>query len=398
MELANMTTSMTIWMNETVQSERPTTPNVLGTSRDIPHPTSEEFRASQGMTDALLDYINGNHNYTNTSLNNISATKQSAATRVNPFPRVQVYVYIILITVGVLGNSLNLLVLRRMPNTLFFKYIRCLSVVDMGHLLSVTALIYNMWVGYTMSRVYAVMVCRVLMPLMWACADAGTMLTTVIALERVLGSCFPLKVNNSPKSVRALLFTVVVFLVSVVFQIVIALLLYPKAVQLPFATIYFCVWAAEFYTEMGQAFILVKACIFEYIMPLLLLVLNIVLIIAIARIRAIRKNLFEGTSENNPDFGINIVLILLSFKSLLANTPATLIRVIAIPTDIYRPLRVTADILYTFDRASNFLFYLLVNSQFRSHAANFVTCSSEPSDIITRSTSDADRQTKGRHI
>ena len=290
------------------------------------------------------------------------------------FPRIQVYMYIVLASVGVLNNSLTLRVFHHMPTKPFYTYLKGLALVDLLFVCSVGVATVYMWNGYTPNYTFCFIICHIVTQLMWASAKASTSIITLVAVERAVGLLFPflmIRLNSSTTRVRYVL--VVIAIVTLASHIG-TMLMFPPT---PFGDYFFCTWSPTFFTPLGQTLVLVNACVFEYAMPLLLLIINICLIVQIRVARTARCKLQADGKQlmnSSPDYHMTAMLIVASLLSLVSNTPATLIRLLNMPKEIYGDIRLFADFFFVFERTANFYIYALMIKDFRRISKALVCC------------------------
>ena len=290
------------------------------------------------------------------------------------FPRVQTYAYFVIIVVGVFTNSLNLAVLRRMPRKPMFTYLKCLALTDLAFVICVAMLLPYVWNGTLASYMHCFIHCHIVSHLFWVCAKASSSITAALGIERTVATLFPLKTLKLSSTRRVWVIFLIIVVLCLGAQSGLAVMINPT----PYKDVYFCVWSPTFFGPLGQTILLVNAIIFEYTVPLILLACNLCLIVTLAVHKARRRSLFASESDpnaNQVDHKMNALLIAMSILTLVANTPATLIRLVEIPDSIFSIVRVTSGILYVLDRAANFFLYCLVNDDFRAIAKCILLCS-----------------------
>ena len=348
------------------------------------------------MASTVMDSVTNNTvglalNGTNSSVNVNETRSGGYPFQIKPtgFPRIQVYMYIVLASVGVLNNSLSLRVFHRMSAKPLYTYLKGLALVDLLFVCSVGISAVYMWEGYTSDYTFCFILCHIVMQLLWASAKASTTITTLVAVERALSVLFPflmIRLNFSSTRVRYVL--VVVVIVTLASQIGTILMFTP----VPYGDYFFCSWSSTFFTPLGQTLVLVNTCVFEYAMPLSLLITNICLIVQLPAARAARRKLQgDGTQSTNSsaDYHITVMLISASLLSLVSNTPATLIRLLNVPQKMYRDIRLVADFFFVFERTANFYIYVLMIEDFRRTVKALVCCkpatASLPDTVVTGS-------------
>ena len=293
------------------------------------------------------------------------------------FPRVQVYMYIVLALVGIVNNCLTLRVLKHMPKKSFFTYLKGLASVDLIFVCCAGIFASYMWDGYVSSFAHCFLICRISSQLLWACAKASSTITALLGLERVVSVFFPLKMLRYSSTIRArcALMTAIVFALGT--QVGILLMFHP----IPYGDDgYFCFWTPTFFTPLGQTIFILNTSVFEYAMPILLFLCNICLIVQLAVARTRTRKLQEGgnralQSASPADYRMTLTLISASVLSLVSNSPATLIRLLEIPRDSrYNNLRLFADFMFVFERTAHFYIYAAVNEEFRRIAKALILC------------------------
>ena len=354
------------------------------------------FTAAPEMASDLGAFVTGNTpvgltvNSTNRSVN-VNETTSQFFPQIKPtiFPRIQVYIYVVLASVGVLNNSMTLGVFHRMPAKPLYTYLKGLALVDLMFVFSVGVSTVYMWNSYTTDYTFCFIMCHIVMQLMWVSAKASTSITTLVAVERAVGVLFPflmIRLNSSTSRVRYAL--VAVAIVTLASQIGTILMLPPT----PYGDNFFCFWSSAFFTPLGQTLVLLNACVFEYAMPLLLLITNICLIVQLRVARTARRKLQADGKQimkSSTDHHITALLISASLLSLVSNTPATLIRLLKVPGNIYGDIRLFADFFFVFERTANFYIYALMIKDFRRIAKALLCCKpatgSSPDTIVTGS-------------
>ena len=208
-------------------------------------------------------------------------------------------------------------------------------------------LLHSMWVGYSTDFIYSTLICKLFMPLMMILGNTGTLYTCLIALERVLLSWYPLKFMKHGSSHRPTITAFCCFLICALLHTGSIVMLDSYSLDLGFTVIYFCKWSDMYYKLSGKSLIILSAVIFDYTLPVFLLILNSVLIVSLFRIKSERRKLFESMPANVrvTEYGRNALLLIIGIKTILANLPTTLTRLIDVPL----PIKVLADVLYIFD-------------------------------------------------
>ena len=348
------------------------------------------------MASTHSDFVTGNTsvgravNGTNSSVN-VNGTESGFPFYMKPiaFPPILVYMYIILTPIGMLNNSLTLAIFHRMPKKLLYTYLKGLAWVDLLFVCSVGVSAVYMWNGYTSDYVFCFIMCRIVMQLMWVCAKASTCITTLLAVERAIGVFFPflmMRLNSVTTRVRYVL--VVIAIVTLASQINTILVLLPT----PYGDSFFCSWSPVTFSPLGLTLRLLNACVFDYVMPLLLLITNICLIIQLPVTRAARRKLqADGKQVMNSsvDHRITTMLICASLLCLVSNTPTTLLRLGKVPDNIYEDIRRFTDFVFVFERTAHFYMYVLMIDDFRRMVKSMVCCKpatdSLPDVVVTGS-------------
>ena len=284
------------------------------------------------------------------------------------FPRVQVYMYIVFAVMGVVNNSLTIKILHSLPKKPFYTYLQGLASVDLIFVSCAGIFVSYMWDGTVSTFAHGFFICRVSTQMLWACAKCSTTITAVVALERALSILFPFVMMRSNPGWRVKYVLITIAVVVLASQCGIIAMFGP----IPYGDEgFFCSWSPTFFSPLGQTLILINACLFEYAMPILLLLSNICLITQLAVSRARRGNLQAGENQSassSADHHITLMLIGASILSLVSNTPATLIRLLKVPRNMYGGLRLFVDLLYVFERTANLYIYFAVNKEFRTAA------------------------------
>ena len=316
---------------------------------------------------------------TDTVIFNKTGIGHTAQITPSGFPRAQAYMYIILVFIGVVNNCFTLRVLKHMPKKPFFTYLQCLAFVDFIFVCCVGIFMSYMWDGYVSSFALCFFICRISSQLLWTCAKASTMITTLLGLERVVSvfSPFTMMRLNSTIRVRCILIAAVVFALAA--QIGLMMMFRPT----PYGEHYFCFWSPTYFTPLGQTLILTNTIVFEYSMPIILLLCNVCLITQITVARVRRRKLLEGGNRperftSSADTRVTLVLISTSILSLISNTPGTVIRLLEIPRNMYGGLRLFSDIMFVFERTAHFYLYVAVHEGFRKTAKALIFCNSIP--------------------
>ena len=296
------------------------------------------------------------------------------------FPRVQAYMYITLTLVGVVNNSLALWVLKHMPKKAFCTYLKGLASVDLIFVCCVGIFVSYMWDGYVSSFAHCFLICRISSQLLWACAKASTTITALVGVERVVSVLSPFTMLRFGSTIRLRCILIAAVVCALAAQTGLMLMFRPT----PYGDHYFCFWSPAFFTPLGQTLILVNAIVFEYSMPILLLLCNIILITQLAVARARTRRLQEGGGRSiqprsaNADYRMTLVLICASILSLVSNSPGTLIRILEIPRNIYGDLRLFSDFMFVFERTAHFYIYVAVNEDFYITAKALLFCKPVP--------------------
>ena len=307
------------------------------------------------------------------------------------FPRVQAYMYITLALVGVINNSFALWVLKHLPTKAFFTYIKGLASVDLIFVCCVGIFVSYMWDGYVSSFAHCFLICRISSQLLWVCSKASTTITALVGVERVVSILSPFTMLRLGSTMRIRCVLVVAVVVAVVAQTGLMLMFRPT----PYGDHYFCFWTPTFFTPLGQTLILANTIIFEYSMPILLFLCNIILITQLGVARVRRHKLQEGVerstqplSSSAADHRLTLMLICASILCLISNTPGTLLRLLAqeIPRDVYGHLRLFSDFMVVFERTAHFYMYIAVNEDFRATAKALLFCKPLPKIMNSSST------------
>ena len=315
----------------------------------------------------------------NDTLLNITSNILSNATTPVPLVRVANYVAqvpvwqfsieIVLAIFGIVGNSFSLLVYMRVPSSSINVLLRVLASCDLGFVL---LLLHNSpvrYVRYINSYGFNWYVAYITSLLMWAFPAASTYTTVAIAVERLLAVAIPLKVRTICTPGRARIAAAVIVIVCIIGRLPNVILSTVSKVVLPDgSTTYTITRGPLFFRPIAIQLMLAMAILFDYLPPLLLVPTNIAILIFLRRQDNIIETLTETTHEQRrrlADRRLTLMLMALAIMSIIGNTPITLIRILSIPRSIVLNLQAISNYLYIADHCANFVFYVIINTDFR---------------------------------
>ena len=270
--------------------------------------------------------------------------------------------WVTIATIGVITNTINIVVLTRYKLSSLVLYLRSLSAFDLIFCCSVIFISIFKYYRYATHPIINIQV-RFLFPLNLMISAMGTYTILIISVERAFGVLYPFVAQRrlSLKVSKIMMMTMMVFVALIRLTLV-----YTSFEPGEISPGYYKQSATAFFrSKLGLTMWIMMGMLFEFIPFIILVISNCIVMRSVWRLK---KNMSKLTSEAaTMDPKVSMMLVGIVIMFLICEVPLTVTRIITIPDHIYIVVEPLTGALVFLNRSANMFIYLATSSEYRYH-------------------------------
>ena len=277
---------------------------------------------------------------------------------------------IFLIVIGIVGNSMNLVVLKRFDTNAVYFYLRALATCDLIYCISVVGGALTLTVRVSsISYGFAWFYTYIVFPLILIAPVVGSCITMMVCVTRFILVKFPMKgkICIRMSGAKICLAVAVTVITLVRGYIVYRSVTIRRREVTPDHVSYSQSWTQWFSSERGRRVWLCMAIVFEHGLTLALALISILMLLTLRRHKRKVAKLISTASSDEHEKEKQLILMVTSIVLLhaISTAPYTVIRLMRVSHHIKDPLRRISQQLFLLNHSINFWMYLVNHGWFR---------------------------------